>query len=432
MSAFVDLSSHLSMKRKVLIIVQNQSVPPDTRVLQEARALRAHGYDVTVLSPRRTEWSRGDEIVEGIRIYRHPTPSEGSRPRGYLWEYGLSLFWEFVYTWWIYLRHGFDVIEGCNPPDNIAFVALPFKLFGVKYIFDHHDTCPELYTAKGGKKGTIYRILLWLEKISYRFSDVVMVTNGTYKDLAIKRGGRAANDVFIVRNGPNPETFKPVPPNAALKNGKRHLVGYVGCMNYQDGLDILVEVAEYIKNLGRTDVGFVCVGGGPELPRLRQMIKDRDLADTVNFTGRIPDAEMLEALSTADVCVNPDRPCEMNDISTMIKIMEYMALGKPIVQFDVKEGRVSAQNASLYARTVDPIRSFAEKILWLLERPEERKKMGEFGRRRVETELSWEHSVPNLLAAYDRLFEPVAAWSGGRQIVVSNPASINTLRGGCK
>jgi glycosyltransferase involved in cell wall biosynthesis len=419
MSAFVDLSSHLSMKRKVLIIVQNQSVPPDTRVLQEARALRAHGYDVTVLSPRRKEWSRGYEIVEGIRIYRHPTTSEGSTPRGYLWEYGWSLFWEFVYTWWIYLWHGFDVIEGCNPPDNIAFVALPFKFFGVKYIFDHHDTCPELYTAKGGEKGALYKVLLWLEKVTYRLSDVVMVTNGTYKDLAIKRGGRSADDVFIVRNGPNPETLKPVPPNAGLKNGKRYLVGYVGCMNYQDGLDILVEVAEYIKNLGRTDVGFVCVGSGPELPGLRQMIKDRDMADTVSFTGRIPDAEMLEALSTADVCVNPDRPCEMNDISTMIKIMEYMALGKPIVQFDVKEGRVSAQKASLYARTVDPIRSFAEELLWLMDRPEERKMMGELGRKRVETELAWEHSVPNLLAAYDRVLN-----RSGREAVKAPAARI--------
>lgn len=402
------------MKRKVLIIVQNQSVPPDPRVLQEARSLRANGYEVTVLSPRRKEWSRGYEIVDGIRIYRHPTPREASSASGYLWEYGWSLFWEFLYAGWIYLRHGFHIIEGCNPPDDIAFVALPFKLLGVKYIFDHHDTCPELYTAKGGAKGALYKILLWLEKVTYRFSNVVMVTNGSYKDLAMQRGGRSADDIFIVRNGPNLKTFKAAVPNPAIRKGKRYLVGYVGCMNYQDGLDILVEAADYIRKQGRTDVGFVCVGGGPELAGLRRMVKDRDLADTVTFTGRIPGAEMIETLSTADVCVNPDRPCEMNDISTMIKIMEYMALGKPIVQFDVKEGRFSAQEASVYAGTVDPSRSFAEKILWLLDRPEERKRMGEFGRRRVENELAWEHSVPNLLAAYDRAFEPAAVWAGGR------------------
>jgi glycosyltransferase involved in cell wall biosynthesis len=412
------------MKRKVLIIVQNQSVPPDPRVLQEARSLRADGYDVTVLCPRRKNWSSGYEMVEGIRVYRHPTPREGSSAAGYIWEYGWSLLWEFLYTTWIYLRHGFDVIEGCNPPDNIVFVALPFKLFGVKYIFDHHDTCPELYIAKGANPGMMYKILLWLEKVTYRFSDVVMATNGSYKELAMGRGGRAAEDVFIVRNGPDPKTFKAVAPNPALKNGKRFLVGYVGCMNYQDGLDLLVEVAEYVKNLGRTDVGFVCVGGGPELPGLRQMVKDRNLADTVTFTGRVPDAELLEALSTADVCVNPDRPCEMNDISTMIKIMEYMALGKPIVQFDVKEGRFSAQEASVYADTVEPVRSFAEKILWLLDRPEERKRMGEFGRRRVEQELAWEHSVPHLLAAYDRALNKQAHGSaGGRAMTKQSGAA---------
>jgi glycosyltransferase involved in cell wall biosynthesis len=415
------------MKRKVLIIVQNQSVPPDPRVLQEARSLRANGYDVTVLCPRRKDWSRGHEIVDGIRIYRHPTPREGSTPLGYLWEYGWSLVWEFLYTWWIYLRHGFDVIQGCNPPDDIVLVAVPFKLFNVKYIFDHHDTCPELYTAKGGKKGTIYNVLLWLEQVTYRFSDVVMVTNGSYKELALERGGHAADDVFIVRNGPNPQTFKAVPPNPTRKDGKRYLVGYVGCMNYQDGLDILVEVAEYIKNLGRADVGFMCVGGGPELAGLRQMVKDRDLERTITFTGRISDAELLEVLSTADLCVNPDRPCEMNDISTMIKIMEYMALAKPIVQFDSKEGRFSAQESSVYADTVEPVRSFAEKILWLLDRPEERKRMGEFGRRRVETELAWKHSVTNLLAAYDRALHKRSSGQAGGQEVTKQTGSTSTV-----
>jgi glycosyltransferase involved in cell wall biosynthesis len=400
------------MKRRVLIIVQNQSVPPDPRVLQEARSLRANGYDVTVLSPRRKEWPRGHEIVDGIRIYRHPTPREGYTPLGYLWEYACSFLWEFLYTWWIYLRHGFDVIQGCNPPDNIALVALPFKLFGAKYIFDHHDTCPELYTAKGGKKGIIYKVLLWLEKVTYRCSDVVMVTNGSYKDLAMERGGLPADDVFIVRNGPNPQVFKPVSPNPAFKHDKRYLVGYVGCMNVQDGLDILVEVAEYIKGLGRRDIGFVCVGAGSELPKLQKMVKDRDLVEMVNFTGRVPDRELLEILSTADICVNPDRPCEMNDISTMIKIMEYMALAKPIVQFDSKEGRVSAREASLYADKIDQVSDFGNKILWLLERPDERRRMGEFGRTRVENELAWERSVGNLLATYERAFSKRVRFKG--------------------
>jgi glycosyltransferase involved in cell wall biosynthesis len=346
-----------------------------------------------------------------------------------MWEYAWSLFWESLYTWWIYLRRGFDVIQGCNPPDDIVLVALPFKLFGVKYIFDHHDTSPELYTAKGGTQGLLYKLLLWLETVTYRFSDVLLVTNESYKELAITRGRRSAEDVFIVRNGPNPQTFKAVPPNAALRNGKRYLVGYVGCMNYQDGLDILVEVAEYIEGLGRTDVGFVCMGTGPELPELRQIVRERNLAQMIHFTGRVPDSELLETLSTADICVNPDRPCEMNDISTMIKIMEYMALGKPIVQFESKEGRFSAQQASLYADKADPIRSFAGKILWLLDRPEERKRMGEFGRTRVETELAWQHSVPSLLAAYDRALGGSAQGQQENISLASIPSMTTPLSG---
>jgi glycosyltransferase involved in cell wall biosynthesis len=284
-------------------------------------------------------------------------------------------------------------------------VAIPFKLFGVKYIFDHHDANPELYLSKYEKEGFLYKAQVWLEKRTYRSSTVVMATNNSYKDLAVSRGGLAPEDVFVVRNGPDLETFKPVAPVPALKYGKPYLVGYVGTMSIQEGLDILLDVALHIKNSGRRDVHFTCVGGGPGLASLRQMTKDKDLEDIVNFTGRVPDQQLLDILSTADVCVNPDKPCEMNDISTMIKIMEYMALGKPIVQFDLKEGRFSAMGAALYADNQNQVPDFAAKILWLLEHPEERKKMGEIGRARVAQQLAWEYSVENLLAAYQRAFD---------------------------
>jgi glycosyltransferase involved in cell wall biosynthesis len=280
-------------------------------------------------------------------------------------------------------------------------------LFGVKYIFDHHDANPELYHSKYERKDFLYRVQVWLEKLTYRFSDVVMSTNESYRELAVARGGLDPQDVFVVRNGPDLKTFKAVAPNPALKYGKRHLVGYVGVMSVQEGLDILLDVAEYIKNLGRHDVHFTCVGGGPELARLQTMTQDKNLGDTVNFTGRVSDAELLEVLSTADVCVNPDKPCQMNDISTMIKIMEYMALGKPIVQFDLKEGKFSAQEASLYSNNENRVTDFADKVLWLLDHPEERQRMGEFGRKRVEKELAWEYSVGNLLAAYEKVFSKV-------------------------
>jgi glycosyltransferase involved in cell wall biosynthesis len=392
------------VKKKVLIIVENIPVPVDVRVWQEATSLQANGYDVTVLCPKRKDCRKGFEVLQGVRIYRHPTPQEGNGAWGYVYEYASSLFWEFLYTFWIFFRHGFHVIQGCNPPDDIFLVALPFKLFGVKYIFDHHDASPELYLSKYERKGLFYKIQVWLEKMTYRVSDVVMATNRSYQALAVSRGGLAPEDVFVVRNGPDLRVLNAVPPINALKHGKQYLVGYVGNMSIQEGLDILLDVALYLKNQGRRDIHFTCIGGGPGLPALRKMLQEKHLEDTVNFTGRISFEDLLNTLSTADVCVNPDKPCEMNDISTMIKIMEYMALGKPIVQFDLKEGKFSAQGAAVYADPANQVPDFANKILWLIDNPGERKRMGEFGRRRIEEELSWDHSVPQLLAAYERAF----------------------------
>jgi glycosyltransferase involved in cell wall biosynthesis len=396
------------VNKKVLIIVENLPVPFDSRVWKEACSLLKAGYEVTVLCPRGKGYTKGYEVLDGIRIYRHPLPKEGNSPLGYLYEYSSALFWEFLYAVWIYLRHGFHIIQGCNPPDDIFLIALPFKLLGVKYIFDHHDANPELYFSKYGKKGAFYKAQVWLEKLTFRCSDVVMSTNNSYKELAITRGGLAPEDVFVVRNGPDLNTFKAVPPKAELKYSKPYLIGYVGTMSIQEGLDILLDVAEYVKNLGRRDIHFTCVGGGPSLMSLRKMAKDKDLEGMVNFTGRVPDETLLDVLSTADVCVNPDKPCQMNDISTMIKVMEYMALGKPIVQFDLKEGRFSAGDASLYSDNNHQVPDFASKILWLLDHPEERKKMGEFGQRRVAEALAWDYSVQNLLLAYQRVFSKEA------------------------
>jgi len=379
-------------------------VPHDTRVWKEALALRNAGYSVTVICPRGKGCERGHELLEGVHVYRHPRPAEGNSPLAYLIEYGSALVWEFLYALWVFMRRGFHVMQGCNPPDNIFMVAWPFKLFGVKYIFDHHDANPELYESKYEKRGLIYKVQVWLERMTYRCSDVVIATNNSYRQLALGRGKRNAEDVFVVRNGPDLNWFMPVTPDAELKQGRRFLVGYVGTMSIQEGLDILLQVAEHFVKSGRNDVRFICVGGGPGLPGLRQMARDMKLQDVVEFTGRVSDQDLLRILSTADVCVNPDRPCEMNDMSTMIKIMEYMALGKPIVQFEAREGRFSAQQASLYASPSNPVEDFAAKIAWLLDHPEERQQMGEFGRRRVQTELAWQYSIEHLLAAYDRAF----------------------------
>lgn len=397
-------SDEVRVTRKVLIIVENAPVPADPRVWKEALALRKAGHAVTVLSPVRKGYTKRYEVIEGIHVYRHPIPEEGNGVFAYIWEYFCALFWELLFAWWIYLRRGFHVMQACNPPDNIFLVALPFKLIGVKFIFDHHDVNPELYLAKYGRRDFLYRGLALLEKLTFRCSDVVIATNESYKEIAITRGCVPPERVFVVRNGPDLTMFTPVPPKPELKHGKKHLVGYVGVMNVQDGLDILLEVAEYIKALGRKDIHFTCVGGGPAFDDLQRIVAEKNIGDIVTFTGRVSDEELIDILSTADICVNPDKPCRMNDISTMIKIMEYMALNKPIVQFDLKEGRISAQDASLYADPTNTVADFAEKILWLADHPEERRRMGALGRTRVETKLAWSFSVEPLLAAYETAF----------------------------
>lgn len=393
------------MARRVLIIVENLPVPFDSRVWKEACALQKEGYQVSVLCPRGKGYQKRYEYLAGVHIFRHPMPAEGDSVFGYLREFGTALFWQFLYSWWIFLRKGFDLIQGCNPPDNIFLIALPFKLLGVKYIFDHHDANPELYLAKYEREDLLYRIQVHLERLTYYCSDVIMTTNESYRQLAITRGKRPPEDVFVVRNGPDLDTFLPTPPKPELKHGKAYLVGYVGTMSVQDGLDILIDIAGLLKRQGKHDIHFTCVGGGPGLTELRNMVTARKLDDTINFTGRITQQDLLDILSTADVCVNPDRPCAMNDISTMIKIMEYMALGKPIVQFDLKEGRFSAGEASLYSSTAgDLVSNFAADIVRLLDHPELRKQMGDYGLKRVQNELAWEYSVGHLLNAYERTF----------------------------
>ena len=410
------------MHKKVLIIVENLAVPFDRRVWKEACALNDEGYQVTVLCPRAKGYMEGHAILNGINIYRHPMTKEGNSLFGYLWEYGWALFWEITYALWIYIKHGFEIIQGCNPPDNIFLVALPFKLLGVKYIFDHHDASPELYYAKYQGKELLYRLLLTLERLTYYFSDAIMATNESYKELAVNRGRVDPQDIFVVRNGPDLARFQPVCPNPALKFGKPYLIGYVGNISHQEGLDILLNVVEHLKKSGRRDIHFTCIGGGPGLAGLRQMVIDQSLEDSINCTGRVSDEQLLEVLSTADVCVNPDRPCKMNDISTMIKIMEYMALGKPIVQFDLKEGRFTAREASLYSNNHDPVADFASKIVWLLDHPEERKRMGEFGVQRVKKELAWKYSVANLLLAYKHVHtHHVRAQTGSPQREPASP-----------
>jgi len=386
--------------RKILIIVENLPVPFDRRVWQEARTLHAAGAQVAIICPTGKGYTARYELLDGIHVYRHPLPLDAGGALGYLLEYGAALAWETLLSWKILFRHGFDTLHGCNPPDLIFLIAWQFKLLGKRYIFDHHDINPELYEAKFNKRGFFWRLMCAFEWLTFKTADTVISTNESYKKIALERGGKKPQDVFVVRSGPDLSRVKAVAPNPALKNGREFLVGYVGVMGDQEGIDLLLESARHlIFERGRKDIQFTLVGGGPSLAALQVLSEKMGLKDYVTFTGRAPDQTLFEVLSTADVCVNPDRVNPMNDKSTMNKILEYMAVGKPIVQFDVTEGRFSARDASLYAKANDPI-DFADKIAVLLADPALRAEMGAFGRQRVETQMAWSYEIPKLIAAY--------------------------------
>jgi glycosyltransferase involved in cell wall biosynthesis len=355
---------------------------------------------VSVICPMGKAHTKPYEYLEGIHVYRHPLPVEANSALGYAIEYGAALFHELRLAFKVWRRHGFDTLHGCNPPDLIFLVALPFKLMGKRYIFDHHDINPELYEAKVGRRDLFWRLMRFCEWLTFKTADAVISTNESYRRIAIERGGKRPEDVFVVRSGPDLSRVKHAAPNPALRNGRRYMVGYVGVMGDQEGIDLLLETARHIvHDLGRDDIQFCLAGAGPSLEKLKLDAFRLDVADHVTFLGRVPDDALFEMLSTADVCVNPDRVNPMNDKSTMNKILEYMALGKAIVQFDVTEGRYSAGQASLYARANDPV-DFAGKVLELLADPEACARMGAFGRHRIETEMAWAYEVPRLIAAY--------------------------------
>ena len=396
--------SRVGSRRRVLIVVENLPCPFDRRVWQEARTLTAAGYVVSIICPKGKGYEAGYEEIGGIAIYRHGMPMEAEGAFGYLLEYSWALIAEFALSLRVLFRRGFDVLHACNPPDTIFLLGRFYKLFGRKFVFDHHDINPELYEAKFNRRDLFYRLMMALERWTFAAADISIATNESYRNIAIDRGGMRADRVFVVRSGPDLSRLRILPPEPALKAGRRYLVGYVGVMGKQEGIDLLLESVHHIvRVLKRDDVHFGLVGGGTELQALRDLAQRLGVADYVSFTGRVPDQQLLEMLNTADVCVNSDVANAMNDKSTMNKIMEYMALGKPIVQFDLTEGRVSAQDASLYAARNDPV-DLATKILSLLDDEALREKMGQYGRERVTSALSWDHEAPRLLAAYEALF----------------------------
>jgi glycosyltransferase involved in cell wall biosynthesis len=388
--------------KHVLFIVENLPVPFDRRVWQEATTLKENGMEVSIICPQMKGYVTPFEVIEGIEIYRHPLPLEARGAMGYLVEYGAAIYWEMNLAKKIYKKKPFDIIHGCNPPDLIYLTAKKYKNKGVKYVFDHHDINPELYIAKYDKKDFFYKLMIYFERQTFKNAIASIATNESYKKIAIERGMMREEDVQVIRSGPKLDRLKLQTPKLAFKKGRKYLIGYLGVIGEQEGIDLLLESMQFITKQ-RQDVQLAIVGGGSDLERLKNMANEMGLGDFVDFYGRVSDQELLDVLNTADVCVNPDKPTEMNNLSTMNKIMEYMALKKPIVQYDLKEGRYSSQQASLYAENSSTT-DFAEKIMILLDDEELRIKMGEFGYNRVVNELSWDYESKKLVSFYNSLF----------------------------
>lgn len=390
-----------SAGNKVLMLLENNPYQRDIRPRHEAAALCQAGYRVSVISPR----LRGTplhQVVDQVNVYQYPAPPNGNGLWAYLIEYGYSMLATFVLSWVVLFREGFDVIHAHNPPDTFFVIALFYKLLGKRFIFDHHDLAPEMYRARfrDGNHRLLYNLLVWFEKRSCRLADHVIATNESYRAVEIERSGVAPGRITIVRNGPDPHLLRPVEPDPALRQRARILLGYVGVMGPQDGLDYLLRTVRHlVYDFGQKDVLCVIIGKGDTLSQLKQLAEEWQIAQYVWFTGFIPDEDMIRTLSTVDICVDPDPSNPFNDRCTMIKMMEYMALSKPIAAFDLPEHRVTAQDAAVYAAANDE-RDLAARIIWLAEHPEERSRMGQFGRQRVETELAWSHQTPHLLQAY--------------------------------
>jgi glycosyltransferase involved in cell wall biosynthesis len=383
---------------RALILVENLSVPFDRRVWQECQALREAGYEVSVICPQGSSQDREPySLLEGIEIHRYPlTPATGGCG-GYLREYAAAV-WR---SWRLARRLGpFDVVHICNPPDLLFLVALPLKLRGARIIFDQHDLVPELYLSRFARgKDLLYHCVVALERLTYRLADIVIATNGSYRRTALTRGRKAPGRVFVVRSAPDLSRFEGGVPDPVLRNGKWHLLCYLGVMGPQDGVDYALHALAALRDIRADDWHAAFIGSGDCFEEMRALSHRLGLTEHVTFTGRIPDDELLRYLETAAVALAPDPQNPLNDVSTMNKILEYMAVGRPIVSFDLREARVSAGDAARYAKCND-IREFAAAVSALLDDPVERRRRGQIGRKRVGGLLSWEESKVQLLASY--------------------------------
>lgn len=391
-------------RRRILMLLGNNPFPQDERVAQESASLVEAGYRVAVICPR-AQGQPKRESWRGVEVYRYRQPFEPQGALGYAIEYVQATLAALFLSVRVAIDGRFQVIHAHNPPDTYWVVAAPYKALRVRFIYDHHDLSPEMYEARfsGRSSRALKWILTVFERLSYRLADYAIATNESYREMAIERGRMSPERVAVVRNGPDLDRVHLVDPDPVLRERAANLLGYVGVMGYQDGLDHLLRAVRHLVfDLGRTDVLAVLIGKGDALEEMKRLSAELGLSEHVWFTGRVSDEALLSMLSTVDICLDPDPSNPFTDRSTMIKMAEYMTLGKPIVAFDLPEHRVTAQDAAVYVRPNDEL-EFARAIADLIDDPARRAAMGAAGRRRVDDALSWHHSVPPLLAAYEQL-----------------------------
>jgi len=389
-------------KKNVLLLVENNSVPFDRRVMRQGKTLQKAGFNVKIISPKSKENPKSFEKLEKISVYRYPPIFSPGGPLGYVREYLWAFLCTLFITVKIRLKAKIHIIHSANPPDIFWALALVFKIFKTKYIFDEHDLSPELYLSryKYARKNLVYKMLLALERISYKVADAVIVTNQSYQKIARQRGRLKAEKIHIVRNGPDTTSFKVGKKNDVWKNGRKYLVAYLGTMAVQDGVDYLIRACRYLVfTKKRTDFQFVLAGAGDEFENLKSLSKKLGIENYINFTGRIPDNQVIEILSTADVCVDPDPFNPLNNLSTMNKIMEYMVCRSPIVSFNLKEAKFSAGEAALYVKN-NSVEALGEGIIKIVQDKSLANKMAEFGYNRAVKKLSWQSQERKLLETY--------------------------------
>lgn len=397
----------MAKKLRILMLLENNAYPQDPRVRMEAAALTGDGHEVTVIAPlsvkRKQKWH---EMVDDVRVYRFMEPPSAGGFIGYALEYGWALIGIYLMSLYVWVRHGFDVIHAHNPPDVLVLIAMFYKLFGKRFVFDHHDLSPEMYNARFGGQGsgTVYKALVFFEKLTHRMADRVIVTNESYKTIAIERGGVDADRITIVRNGPNLERLHPLPPHPDIQKDGKSILCYAGLMGPQDGVDYLIRALHHmVDDLQRSDFTCIMLGDGEAMPLLKRLVAEYKLEPNMYFTGWVSQPEeFVQYLSAADICMAPEPSNPYTDRSTTIKMMEYMAMSKPIVAFNLPEHRFSAGEAAIYAPPNDEL-EFARRIVQLMDSPEERQRLGELGRKRIDTELAWPFQEEKLLDAYRTL-----------------------------